>query len=170
MVSPGNRHCVNCIGTLSFSVWTIDAECDLFRHQQWINISSGIYVEKCQLSFRHYRYNISTIGKTARLFTVWVIWAGIYKAGTLPTCYLLQENSLSLIVSDLPTNYRAYFKNSYLLFLTAAYSVNDVFYCLSRRRPVRSCSPGAVATIALWKSAPTSVTNIWTHTYADIST
>jgi len=85
MVSPGNRHCANCIGTLSFSLWTIDAECDLFRHQQWINISSGIYVEKCQLSFRHYRYNISTIGKAARLFTVWVIWAGIYKAGTLPT-------------------------------------------------------------------------------------
>jgi len=34
MVSPGNRHCANCIGTLSFSLWTIDAECDLFRHQQ----------------------------------------------------------------------------------------------------------------------------------------
>ena len=52
-------------------------------------------------------------------------------------CYLLQENSLSLIVSDLPTNCRAYLQRptdtKTLLFVTLStvYRVNDAWNYLS---------------------------------------
>jgi len=58
------------------------------------------------------------------------------------TCFSLQENSLSLIVSDLPTNCRAYLRrltdSKTLLFviLWTVYSVSDVFLLF-----VWLCSP-----------------------------
>jgi len=69
MASPGNRHCVNCIGALSFPIYTIVIIYTVYMHRVQKKSDSLLFIyfsqfwDKFYETFSEYAYvNMSTEG------------------------------------------------------------------------------------------------------------